>query len=126
MIINELSTTSSKPIYQNIMVNLYFIIKKVDPIYKQGRALKWNIEKHRNTGIKIMNSIFFFGALWEYVLGLAVDIPNFRSGISRRDSMEDFGDIEKLLKECKSGFKASTIKADYMTVSRICGVPIRF
>ena len=73
-----------------------------------------------------MNSIFFFGALWGYVLGLAVDIPNFRSGISRRDSMEDFGDIEKLLRECKSGFKSSAIKADYMTVSHTCGVPIGF
>ena len=61
--------------------------------------------------------LYFLGALWGYVLGLTLGDQNFRSGISRRASMEDFGDIEKLLRECKSGFKSSTIKADYMTVS---------
>ena len=67
---------------------------------------------------------YFLGALWGYVLGLTLGDQNFRSGISRRASMEDFGDIEKLLRECKSGFKSSTIKADYMTVSYICRVQI--
>ena len=67
---------------------------------------------------------YFLGALWGYVLGLTLGVPNFKSGISKRASMEDFGDIEKLLRECKSGFKSSTIKADYMTVSYICGVQI--
>lgn len=61
--------------------------------------------------------LYFLGTLWGYVFGLTLGVPNFRSGISKRASMEDFGDIEKLLRECKSGFKSSTIKADYMTVS---------
>ena len=84
-------------------------------------------KKHQKSEIKIMNSNFFlqlhfFGALWGYVLGLALNIPDFRNKISRRDPFEDFGDIGKLLKECKSGFKTSTIKADYMTVSYTFGI----
>ena len=65
--------------------------------------------------------LYILSALWGYVLVLALDISNLRSRISRRDSMEDFGEIEKLLRECQSGFKSSTIKADYMTVSHNCG-----
>ena len=37
--------------------------------------------------------------------------------MANEDPFGDYGDIEELLNECKSGFKTSTIKADYMIVT---------
>ena len=62
----------------------------------------------------IFVKVYIFGCLWGYVIGLTL---NFRGDIVKKDPFEEYTDIEELLKECNSGFKASTIKADYMKVS---------
>ena len=63
-----------------------------------------------------MNSIIFiyiFGTLW--VLGLSLDYGNRLDPFAT--AFGDYGEIKELLNECKSGFKTSTIKADYMIVT---------
>ena len=64
-----------------------------------------------------MNSIIFvkiyiFGT---YVLGLSLDYGNRLDPFAT--AFGDYGEIKELLNECKSGFKTSTIKADYMIVT---------
>ena len=104
-----------KPIY-HILFSIYFsystnYIRKADIRY-QDRTFKDTEKTPMNSNIFV--KIYICGCLWGYVIGLTFE---FGGEFVKKDPFEEYRDIEELLKECNSGFKASTIKADYMKVS---------